>query len=560
MLDFFYPQSSREVFTDRRAVLSQLNAAAQRMAEGKPQQIAIFGPRRIGKTLLLKEYIFGLLQSQRQVVPIFMDFQELCISPELFVAGFIGQIFYWLYERGSTNPQYYFSLSHVLKKAIQHQDPLAIETVERVQNQLEKNTPDRFYLLTLAFNFPQELALATGCHLLLIWDEFQTIEVLNNYPGLGNVLGLFRAAMQRQGDVSYILSGSAISTMNKILSDHHSPLFAQFDKLSLAPFNEDSTRELVLKLLPEITNPDLHQEIYRLTCGNPFYITQLCSRVRDLAQTMAQLDKELIRTAFLIECLSKEGKIYDYCRYIYDLSLHQARGFGALKNILHLLAQDEGQTTAELARKMRVSHQTAREYLRSLLDVDLLVQREKRYFYADPILRYWVANVGQGIDLEYLPSEELLCQLIPRLVEQFHRTSSELGAAKESEIRELLRFLSGKEVSGKLLGTSTSNLQFPCFEEIIQYRSKDGQIEVDCLASTDSGGWAVEVKWRTKIIGVKEIQKFQQKCKGIAQYLWFISRSGFTEKAQAYCKEQGIYFTDERALTELQKQTGLVDK
>ena len=554
-MEFFYPQSSRDIFTDRRAILCQLKATTRNMIEGKPQQIAIFGPRRIGKTLLLKEYMYRLLKSQKEVVPVFMDFQELCISPEVFVSGFICQLYYWLYEQGSTNPQHYYSLSHVLKKAIAKQDFLAIQTIEEVQNQLSRRNPDRFFLLTLAFNFPQELAMATGRHLLFIWDEFQSIEGLNNYPGVGNVLGLFRAAMQRQGDVSYFLSGSAITIINRIISDHNSPLFAQFDRYSLAPFNKDSTRELVLKILPELKNPDLQQEIYHLTCGNPFYITILCNKIRDLVRNFSLIDSGLIRTAFILEALSKNGKIYAHCQYIYDLSLRQATGFGALRNILRLLAQEEGQTTAELARKLRVSHQTTGEYLRSLLNVDLIVERKKKYYYVDSVLRYWVANVGQGIDIEYLPSEELLGELIPQLVEQIQRTSSELGTAKESEIRELLRALSNKEVPGKLLGTSEPAIQFPCFEDVIQYRSKDGQIEVDCLANTDHGNWAVEVKWRTKVIGVEEVQKFQNKCKKIAQYLWFVSKSGFTQNAQHYCKEQRIYFTDEAALRELKNKT-----
>ena len=50
------------------------------MAEGRTQQIAIVGSRRIGKTLLLKEFMYRLLKSQCQVVSIFMGFQELAIS------------------------------------------------------------------------------------------------------------------------------------------------------------------------------------------------------------------------------------------------------------------------------------------------------------------------------------------------------------------------------------------------------------------------------------------------------------------------------------------------
>jgi hypothetical protein len=112
-----------------------------------------------------------------------------------------------------------------LKKAIAQGDSLAVKTVESVQNQLARSSPDSFFLLTLAFNFPRELAKSCGRHLLFIWDEFQCIEGLNNYPGVGDVLRLFRAAMQRQGDVSYLLAGSATSIMNRITEDHNRPLF-----------------------------------------------------------------------------------------------------------------------------------------------------------------------------------------------------------------------------------------------------------------------------------------------------------------------------------------------
>jgi hypothetical protein len=131
--------------------------------------------------------------------------------------------------------------------------------------------------------------------------------------------------------------------MNKIISDHTSPLFAQFARYSLAPFDKDSSRELISKILPELKNPDFIQEIYLFTCGNPFYITVLCERIRNLSHTISQIDESLIRTVFILEALSKNGKIYAHSQYVYDLSLKQATGDAALRNILRLLAEEEGQ-------------------------------------------------------------------------------------------------------------------------------------------------------------------------------------------------------------------------
>jgi hypothetical protein len=74
---------------------------------------------------------------------------------------------------------------------------------------------------------------------------------------------------------------------------------------------------------------------------------------------------------------------------------------------------------------MQVSHPTASEYLRSLLNVDLLVKRQKKYYYADSVFRYWVANIGQGIEFEHTPSHDILNkELIPQLMEQIQRLSS----------------------------------------------------------------------------------------------------------------------------------------
>jgi hypothetical protein len=50
---------------------------------------------------------------------------------------------------------------------------------------------------------------------------------------------------------------------------------------------------------------------------------------------------------------------------------------------------------SEIAGSLRRQASAARDYLRRLMEVDLLVERAGRYFYADPVFRYWVAQTTQ---------------------------------------------------------------------------------------------------------------------------------------------------------------------
>ena len=162
----------------------------------------------------------------------------------------------------------------------------------------------------------------------------------------------------------------------------------------------------------------------------------------------------MIKQAFLIETLSPGGRIYDFCQYVYDLSLQKAKGYGALKSVLQILSQEEGLTATEVSRQLHVSPATASDYLRWLCEVDLLVEKDKTYSYQDPVLRFWVANVIRGIEVSLNAEPLSLKGLITHLDRQFQRVSEELGDAQESLIRELMRGFHGQQIPGELFHKS----------------------------------------------------------------------------------------------------------
>jgi predicted transcriptional regulator len=224
-----------------------------------------------------------------------------------------------------------------------------------------------------------------------------------------------------------------------------------------------------------------------------------------------------------------------------------------LKALLQILATEDGLALSEIAGRLRRQASAARDYLRRLMEVDLLVEREGRYFYVDPVFRYWVAQTTKGVDVEGFPRQEDLKRLVAELAERFARASTQLGRAKESEVRELLRKLVGRTVPGAYLGQSAP-IPVPVFTRIEPYRSPDGQTELDAFAENGER-WAVEVKWRQKRVGANELAHLLAGAAGLQARPWCVSQAGFTPDALAFAAANDILTSNAEDLAALAKLT-----
>src|SRR5262249_12961908 len=92
----------------------------------------------------------------------------------------------------------------------------------------------------------------------------------------------------------------------------------------------------------------------------------------------------------LAALMGTEGRLARFCHFTYELRLHRARGYGALKAILEILGEEEGLTLTEIAQRLQRTPGSTKDYLSWLEDVDLVTARQKRYSYSDPLLRAWV--------------------------------------------------------------------------------------------------------------------------------------------------------------------------
>ena len=552
-MNYFYPLDQQRLFTNRERELAELAHYRQALHGGAAQHVALFGLRRIGKTLLLKEFLRRTLAKDKSVVPIYMDFSYLSSSPENFSLGYVGQICYWLLARGESDPEPFLSQSTLPTAVLQAGASDLHDALKPLLRELEKARPDRQALLRQAFRFPRQVATARQCKLALIFDEFQEIRTLANFPNSRNAIALFRAELQSQSGLLYILAGSAVSVLTELLSDPGSPLFAQFTRLPVGPFTRDETGRLARKVTSDLIGPDLGPVIHDLTGGHPFYITAVCQRLVNLVEVMNRpVDADTVKQAFVVEALAPSGRIYDFCRYVYDLSLQKAVGYGSLKAVLQLLATEDGLTASDVARRLRVTSASASDYLRWLQEVDLITERNRGYYFRDPVLRFWVAHVVRGVEVSLTAEPLDLAGLIARLDTQFQRASEELGTAQESRIRELMRCFAGQTVDGSLVGASKP-VTLPTFQTVGEYLSPDGQMQLDALAETAEGDrWAAEVKWRNKRVGVKELELLRQRAKALSAQAWFVSKLGFSAKALTYARRHKIYVSDAEAIEAVQ--------
>ena len=112
--------------------------------------------------------------------------------------------------------------------------------------------------------------------------------------------------------------------------------------------------------------------------------------VKAIGDEMSQHDGSSDPISALTALLAPDGLLTNWCRFCYELRLHRARGYGALKAILDILAEEEGLTLTEISHRLRRTPGSTKDYLSWLEDVDLVVSRQKRYSFTDPLLRLWV--------------------------------------------------------------------------------------------------------------------------------------------------------------------------
>lgn len=224
-----------------------------------------------------------------------------------------------------------------------------------------------------------------GAPATFLLDEFLELRTFESFPGLRSVLRDLVGMLAASGN-RFVLTTRYMARAHRLLRDAPS----QFEIIQVAPLTPGEIRATIAVHEPHGEEDDrLRDELVRLvhalSDGRPAY-------ARLIADTAAAMDSRGTSdpVGALASLLAPDGALANACRFCYELRLHRARGYGALKAILDVLAEDEPLTLTEIALRLRRTPGSTKDYLSWLEDVDLIVSRQKRYSYADPMLRLWV--------------------------------------------------------------------------------------------------------------------------------------------------------------------------
>jgi hypothetical protein len=212
-------------------------------------------------------------------------------------------------------------------------------------------------------------------------DEVLELRTFESFPGLRLVLRELLQAIADSGN-RFVLTSRYTTRALRVLRDGD----ARFEVIQLPALN---AAEVTAMLPPMGETPAEEREylgrtIAALADGRAAYVRALGEA------TWAISGRGGDPISALTALLTGEGQLSHWCGYRYELRLHKARGYGALKAILEILAEEEPLTLTEVAQRLHRTPGSTKDYLSWLEDVDLIVSRQKRYSFTDPLTRLWV--------------------------------------------------------------------------------------------------------------------------------------------------------------------------
>ena len=221
---------------------------------------------------------------------------------------------------------------------------------------------------------------ADGKPATFLLDEFLDVRTFESFPGLRHAQ---RDVIARWADspAQYVLASRFTARVHRLLRDAparfevvHVPPMTGAEVLAMAGPVEAERRTWTADVAPSVAT---------LAGGR-------AAAVHLLLGTIASQGPSADPVAALAALFAPDGRLTARCRESYEFRLHRARGYGALKAILGILAEQEPLNLTEIAQRLHRTPGSTKDYLSWLEDVDLISAQGKRYTFDDALLRLFV--------------------------------------------------------------------------------------------------------------------------------------------------------------------------
>lgn len=291
------------------------------------------------------------------------------------------------------------------------QDRLGARAAQYVDVERTASTPERFLAAMISASpllddrpaavpsSPREafdgiLAFFAGAHAAghapaaFLLDEVLEFRTFESFPGLRRALHELLAVVASSPN-RFVLTSRYAARAARVLASAS----GKFVLVPMPPLTGDQLGRMVTDALPgrppsEAGDPAADAVVALLASlsgGRPSYARAIVEAIGSGVDAGATPDP----AAALAAQMEPHAALWSMCAFSYELRLHRARGYGALKAVLEILAEQEPLTLAEVARRLGRTPGSTRDYLSWLEDVDLVAADRKRYRFRDPLLRMW---------------------------------------------------------------------------------------------------------------------------------------------------------------------------
>ncbi len=226
-----------------------------------------------------------------------------------------------------------------------------------------------------------------GAPPVLLLDEWLELRTLESFPGLRGAVHELVDAFVRSPK-RFVLASRFANRTRRLLRAFP----AHVEVIHLPPLSPNEVTAVLQRGSvgrADAGRTELGRILHALAEGRPSYVGTLAATL----SSMENRGRDPVGA--LAAQMAAGAPLSHLCRFSYELRLHRARGYGALKAILGILADAEPLTLTEIARRFGRTPGSTKDYLSWLADVDLIETHEKRYRFADPLLRLWVRLHGR---------------------------------------------------------------------------------------------------------------------------------------------------------------------
>jgi hypothetical protein len=234
--------------------------------------------------------------------------------------------------------------------------------------------------------FFRQTRTATNEPATFLLDEFLELRTFESFPGLRRVLHEFIDALASSQN-RFVLSSRYVARAARLLRDRA----ARFEVIQMPALTVEDTADILgpTGALHDANEAEyLARTVVSIADGRPSYVRAIADELQLMREHGVAGGGDTISA--LSALLATDGRIAKQCFFTYELRLHRARGYGALKAILEILGEEEGLTLTEISQRLQRTPGSTKDYLSWLEDVDLVSSRSKRYSFTDPMLRVWV--------------------------------------------------------------------------------------------------------------------------------------------------------------------------